>query len=404
MSLRDHAARALAALAALTLGGCTTEESVEPTPKPQPTLGTAEQVVPFASPPAGVVTQDANNNLDVVAHDGKVFLAFRTAPTHFASDQTEMYVVSSTDEKTWQFEAKFALGTDVREPRLLSWDGQLFLYLAVLGKNPLKFEPQGVKVAKYEGPGQWSEPVDTYEDEFILWRSKVVNGTPYAVGYVGGDNIYNMTGDPITIHFLTTQNGFDLEPVVPGKPVVQTGGGSETDFVIQDDGSLIAVTRNEAGDETGWGSKICKAAAGDFGNWHCEGDKRKYDSPLVFRHGQRIFLIGRRQLANDGLYDLGMRDLDAKGQTGKYEVEYSFSPKRCSLWEVDPKTLTVSFVLDLPSMGDTCFPGLLDKGDGKFVVYNYTSPLEAIAEGEEWKWIEGQSRPTVIYRVELTMP
>jgi hypothetical protein len=396
-----------AALVALSLGaaGCGGEEPTGSTGAPGPSIGPAELIVPFASPPAGVVTQDANNNLDVVRHEGRVYLGFRTAPTHFASEKTEIYVVSSADQKSWELEARFAVQTDLREPRFLAFDGQLFLYLSKLGKDPLKFEPQGVMVSKFEAPGKWSEPtLSTYDPGFLVWRTRTIADTPYVVGYVENGGLYSMSGKPITIHFLTTNDGVALAPVVPGKAVVEEGGGSETDFALQDDGSLIAVTRNEAGDALGWGSKICRAEASDLGTWSCRIDQRKYDSPLVFRHGARTFLIARRQLAHDGKYDLERRDLSHKDQTGAYLIEYSFTPKRCSLWEVDAKKQEVSFVLDFPSMGDTCFPGILDEGGGKYAVYNYSSPLEFLEQGEDWKWIEGQSRPTNIYRVELTLP
>lgn len=403
-SMRLASSALLAALAALAAVGCSNEsEAVNPL-STKPTLGEATQAVPFTAPPAGVVTQLANNNLDVVSHDGRVFLAFRTAPSHFASPMTEMYVVSSTDQQQWTFETKIALGTDVREPRFLSFGGQLFLYFAVLGTDALAFEPQGAKVTQYQGPGQWTAPVDVFVDEFIPWRAKVMNDTPYVIGYTGGEAIYDMSGDPLAIYFLTTKDGLTLEPVVPDKPVVLEGGGSETDAVFQDDGSLIVIVRNEAGDGTGWGSKICKAEAGALGEWKCEHDPRKFDSPLVFRHEQRIFLIARRQLENDGNYDLGMRDLSPEDQTGKYLIEYSFSPKRCALWEVDPEALSVSFVLDLPSMGDTCFPGLLYAGEKRYTIYNYSSPLSAVEEGEDWDWIVAQGRDTNIYRVDLTFP
>ena len=102
-----------------------------------PSLGTPEIVVPGSGLPPQVTSQDSNNNLDVVRHDGRVFLAFRTGPSHFAHTDVQMYVVSSTDQKNWRFETNIALGTDVREPRFLSWQGKLHLYFAVLGSNPL---------------------------------------------------------------------------------------------------------------------------------------------------------------------------------------------------------------------------------------------------------------------------
>jgi len=384
------------ALPALALA-CTPAEEVRPY---APSISDAEIVVPFTAPPVGVTTQNANNNLDVARYEGRVYLAFRTAPSHFASAETVLYVVSSEDQHTWRYETHVALGTDVREMRLLPLEDKLVLYFAVLGKDPLKFEPQGMRVMTLEG-GAWSEPGPLYEPGFIPWRSKVLGGKAYLIGYIGGENIYDMSGEPIRIHLLQTQDGLDLEPLTPGKPIVDEGGGSETDFVFQDNGDLIAVERNEAGDETGWGSKICRADAGNYAVWECRSDKKKYDSPLVFRHGKDIWLIGRRNLTDTGNYDLDRDDLAPIDQTGVYEVEYSFQKKRCSLWRVDPETLTVSFELDLPSRGDTCFASILPAGDDAFEVYNYSSPLEGDADP---RWIEGQGGPTRIYRALLQFP
>jgi hypothetical protein len=383
---------------AVFAAGCGADEALAPL---GPAVGEPIQVVPFASPPDGVAVQPANNNLDVVAHEGRYFLAFRTAPSHFASDEVELYVVSSPDQERWTIEARIARGTDLREPRLLSYGGELFLYFAVLGEDPTKFEPQGTMLATYEGPGRFSEPV-WWEDQpgFIPWRLKVVDGTAYMIGYSGGENIYEVDGEPIEVKWLKSRDGRAWEPVVPGQPAVQVGGGSETDFAFQEDGSVIAVTRTEAFDELGWGSKICRAEAGQLGAWRCVIDKRKYDSPLVFRRGSDIYLIGRRNVTETGNYDLEMDELSPEARTKRYLVEYSFTPKRCSLWKVDPDALSVSFVLDLPSRGDTCFPSALDAGEREMTVYDYTSPHD----GEDLDWFVAQGRPTIIYRATLRLP
>ena len=62
------------------------------------------------------------------------------------------------------------------------------------------------------------------------------------------------------------------------------------------------------------------------------------------------------------------------------------------------EALTVEWVLDLPSRGDTCFPSALDEGGGGFMLYNYSSD----PDGEELSWLEGQMGPTNIYRQRLT--
>lgn len=382
------------ALALLALAACG-ERYPGPAPGAQPSASDPVQVVPGPGLPPEVTPQEANNNLDVVRHDGRVFLAFRTAPSHFASADVALYVVSSEDEQAWRFEGRITMQTDLREPRFLSWRGRLFLYFALLGTDSLNFEPRGMMVTEWLGPGQLGVPERTYEDGAIPWRTKVVGDVPYLVAYTGGENVYDLDEEPIRIHFLKTDDGRSWRAVVPGQPVVQEGGGSETDFVLMDDGALVAVTRNEAGDPAfGWGSKICRAEAGALGDWRCVADPRKYDSPLLFRSGSEIYLIARRNLTETGHYDLMRRDLGRVEQTMAYLFDYSSRPKRCSLWRVDPRSLAVTFVLDLASRGDTCFPGLVELGLGAFAVYNYSSPIE----GPDLEWINGQLGETNIYR------
>lgn len=68
--------------------------------------------------------------------------------------------------------------------------------------------------------------------------------------------------------------------------------------------------------------------------------------------------------------------------------------KRFSLWKVDPDALSVSFVLGLPSRGDTCFAPALGAGEHEMTVYNYTSPLDS----EDLDWFRAQGGPTIIGR------
>ncbi len=363
-----------------------------------PVVSEVEQLIPAGNLPPEVVDQPSNNNLDVVVHDGETFLAFRTAPTHFASSETELYVLRES-ASGWAFETAVRMETDLREPRFLSWNGELLLYFAVLGANPADFEPQGSMLTVRSADGAWSAPASMFDDTFIPWRARVVNGVPYLVGYTGGADIYDGGTPKIEVKWLTSTDGRTWAPVA-GDGTVEVGGGSETDWVFLDDGGVLAVTRNEAGDETGWGSKICRSSGRDPAAWACVNDPRKYDSPLMFREGGRNWLIGRRNVTDDGHYDLGRRDLSFAQQTLFYEAEYWNQPKRCSLWEVDSDTLIVTWVLDLPSQGDTCFPSALDEGEGRWRVTNYSSPID----GDDPVWHEGQLGPTHVYRQLITFP
>ena len=363
------------------------------------------QVVPGPGLPEGVVVQPSANNLDIVRHGEAWFLAFRTAPNHFASADTVMYVLRSEDRETWSLEHTLYMQTDLREPRFLSVDQQLHLYFAKLGTSSTSFEPGGALVTTRAADGSWSDSVDLFgaSDTFIPWRTRWLGSQAMMVGYRGGADVYEFSEGAypaIEINWLTSTDGLSWEDWVPGANPVLVGGGSEADLAFAPDGAVIAVVRNEAGDEDGWGSKICRGEPEQLGSWRCNTDLRKYDSPLVFAHDQRIWLIGRRNVTDTGAYDLQQRELDHNSQTLAYQAAYWGQPKRCSLWEVDPDSLRVELVLDLPSRGDTCFASVVPVGEDRFEVWNYSSPVD----GPDVTWLEGQTGSTYIYKQTLVIP
>lgn len=356
-------------------------------------------VVPGPGLPDGVNVQDANNNLDIAWFRGRLFFAFRTAPDHFASHLVEMYIVSTADQKTWTLERKIYMEKDLREPRFLTIGDELYMYFAVLSDRRLTFVPLATMMTKYDGPCEWSEPEEVLEPGFIPWRGREIDGTSYVIGYLGGEDIYSMEGG-LGVHLLKTEDGKTFSPAAGDDGVVMVGGASETDFAVLDDGTLVAVARNEAGENGEWGSKICRAEAGAWEDWTCKYDKKKYDSPLVFEHRNDVYLIGRRHVTESGNFDLELDDLSESDQLTKYQAQYWSAPKRCSLWKVDPTALNVELVLDLPSKGDTCFASVVPLNERQYLVYNYSSP----PDGEDYDWIDGQLNPTIIYRLTLTLP
>lgn len=421
--------RWIIALLAFTVLGCRSENGLSPAPPPAcydaaelteqdvcallgdacdpatgmpPSFTAPITVAPSGDMPDGVVSQDAHNNLDIIWHRGRLFFAFRTAPSHFADDTVVLYVVSTTDQKTWMLETSISLEKDLREPRFLVVDDQLFMYFARLGAVTFTFKPESMMVTRQLDGCVWSTPEDLNPpgtEAYIPWRTRTVDGVSYMIGYDGGAEIYETGEGGLQVSWLETKNGFDFEPVVPGQPLMPTGGGSETDWAFLPNGDLVAVSRNESGDEDGFGSKICRAPADDLGNWTCAADPKKYDSPLVFAHEGEVYLIGRRQLANDGDFDLGLEG-DPSELGLEYQAEYWNTPKRCALWRVDPETLTVEFLLDLPSAGDTCFASAVHLHGKQYLVYNYSSPFEP----GDIPWNDGQVGQTFIYRTTITLP
>lgn len=386
---------------ALLLSGCgpapDDDDGTEASEAAVPRVEDLWEVIPGEGLPPEVEDQDANNNLDIARFEDRLFLAFRTAPTHFASEGTVMYVVSTVDEESWRWEGTFALGTDVREPQLVPWKGELHLFFAVLGTNPLDFEPQGTRHTVYRGTGDW-DPLEEFGDSTLIpWRIKEVSGKLYMTAYTGGENVYEPDGEPIEVQWLTSEDAVVWDPVVSGQPVVLRGGGSETDFAFTKDGGIVAVVRNEAGDDDGFGSKVCTAPPGDLGTWTCASDPRKYDSPLIIDDEGEIWLVARRNVTETGHYDLGLEG-ERSERYLQYQANYWGQPKRCSVWRVSAEDRKVEWALDLASRGDTCFPEALPDGDG-WLLYNYSSPID----GPDPSWLEGQNGLTHIYRQRLIL-
>lgn len=368
------------------------------------TISAAEAVVPGVGLPAQVSPQNSNNNLDLARDGERLYLAGRTAPDHFASPQARLYVISSTDQKNWQFETDVQMGTDLREPRLLVHGGQVRLFFAQLGDNPSSFDPKGAFESVRLGPGQWTKPKPFYLPGFIPWRVHVWDGVAYLIGYTGGDGVYQIDKPGIAVHLLRATDGATWQPVVPGKAVVMEGGVSEVGFARLDDGSFIAVGRNERGEpEVGFGSKVCRG--GLQLPWTCRADKRKFDSPLLIRVGKRLVLVARRSLDADGKtadFDLGEAAKPFSEQYLKYQAAYWVTRKRCAVWEVDAESLAVSWLADLPSRGDTCFASAVPADATtppaqarRWLVYNYSSPLDT---DDDPAWFQGQLGPTRLYR------
>jgi hypothetical protein len=363
----------------------------------EPRFDLLEVLVPSPRLPPTIAPALSNNNVDIAWFADRLFVAFRTASHHHPRADARICVVSTADRASWTDEGCFDLPDDQREPQLVVAGSELLLYISRVAASPVNFQPRGVVFAVRQSEGRWSTPAPLLEPDLLVWRIKPLNGALHLLGYTGVGGVLDTAGADVL--WLRSADGRDWAPATAQAAVLH-GGVSETDLDLLADGSLVAVSRNDGGDETGFGSKICTAPAGDRGSWQCRHDPRKFDSPLVFRHGERVYLIGRRHMTATGNFDLGYHWLPRLVQQGIYEASYWTKPKRCSLWEVLPATREVRLVLDLPSRGDTCFAEMLPLDPHHYLLFNYTSPLD----GGDPSWREGQNGPTQIYYGVLSLP
>jgi hypothetical protein len=297
-------------------------------------------------------------------------------------------VLSTADRSAWKREAELALGSDVREPRLLAFNGVLFLYFYEAGVNPLRFEPKRLLSCERRADGTWTAPGDFYKPGYVPWRVRQHQGNAYMSVYYGR-GLYEAGETPSDIRLLTSKDGRNWNPISEA-PQLNRVGAEEPEFDFDEQGNLVALVRLEVGG----GSLLCTAPRDDLAHWTTHTSAYKYDSSFMFRHGGQSYVIARRNVA--GPSDRGWNLPPSINNTVNL-VLYSLTRKRTSLYRVDLDAHALTPLFDLPSKGDTAFAAVAPLDDGTYYVVNYSNQLD----GPDWPWCLGQLRPTLLYACTL---
>lgn len=365
--------------------------SISILPAQQITLHPWEWVVPSENLPTDLEIQDANNNLDVVGFQGRYWMAFRTAPTHFASEKTILHLVSSPDLKTWKTETSIHLGADLREPRFLVLNGQLHFYFFEAGTHPLKFEPRKLWTMALEGNGIWSDAEQVPGlDGFVPWRIRTRGDTAYLSAYYGV-GLYAAGEIKGNLRLFQSTDGLHWQPLTE-EPQCDIPHAEEGEFVFDDNGDLWATVRLESE-----GGVVISAKKNDLGKWKQKRTKFKYDSACMFTHQNEIYLVSRRNV--DGTMGKAPHWLPFGMRKSLNLARYSLTRKRSAIWKLDKASLEWKHLTDIPGTGDTAFPAVVPVGGDDFVIFNYTSDFTQ----HDPSWIGGQLRPTRIYQMRITI-
>lgn len=335
---------------------------------------------------AGVTCLPANNNLDLCRFADRLWLAWRTAPTHFASAEARIEVVSAPGvEGPWRHETTHAVGADLREPRFVATDDRLHLFCLELGTDAKRFQPRRVHHLRTTGDGTgWAPPTVAFEAGVVPWRIRRLDGRWALLGYRNGEAMYGPRPiDPV----VEVRWSDDLEAW--SDPVDLHPGGIECELLELPDGRIIGLTRNEGPSRRG--SDVLVGP--DLAHLTVHPIARKLDSPNLFAWAGDTWVFARRQLAFGGRYDLVPRRTPGALAIRADQAVWSLTRKRSALYRVDANTATVTWVLDLPSRGDTSFAAVVPEADGSLLVADYTSP----PDGPDRMWLRGQLAPTEIH-------
>lgn len=349
-------------------------------------------IIPSYSLPKEIRIDNSNNNVSIAVYKHRLYVAFRTGPTHFASKKTGVYIISSADGDSWKKEFEFFPGNDVREPYLIVIKDTLRFYCFEGGKKITAFEPQFIQCYSSSGDGNWSNPVQVLGKGEVHWSLKTRNGQTYLSSYSGSH--YKLKGESrVKLFFKKTEDGFSFNSVGTSG-IVYEGGISEADFEFDRAGNLWAVCRLEDGDSSGFGSHVAYASKEDPGKWQFSdtADPQCYMSPKLFRQGNEIYLIARKQLGKKP-FGKASRKKSMRQQRLINWVEFSFTPKTTALYRINQRTKQVEWLMNLPGAGDTAFPSVVRLDAHKLLIANYSSPFRF----KNRSWIAGQLGKTGIY-------
>ena len=353
------------------------------------TFSAPEKLVPSAMLPEGVNTMRSNNNVDATFYNGRYYVAFRTAPYHFASKKVSMYIMSSPDMCNWKFENYIHTGQDLREPRFMVLNNKLLLYYFEAGSNVFKFEPKNMWASSYDAQaGCWEERTIDNMEGYVPWRIRTRNGKAYLSAYYGVD-LYSPGKHQGDLRLFTTKDGYNWQ-AISEQAQVSVPGAEEGEFDFDPEGNMWACVRLE-----GEGALIAYADKDSLETWKTFRTKKKYDSSFMFMRKGEVYLIARRNVGGDS--DKSPRFLPGAFRRKLNMFIYWMHSKRTALYKLDKNTKTFEHVMDLPGCGDTAFPALVKKDDSTYYLLNYTNEFNESGKS----WLSGQLAHTFIYKSEL---
>jgi hypothetical protein len=298
------------------------------------------------------------------------YLAHAASPYHFGTKHSSILIKRSTDGRIWEQVAEIGRGEeDIRDPTFAVIGEKLFLYV-FLNKltQPL---PYTTRVTWTEDGKNWSDLTSIDHEGWLFWRPKTCDGqTWYVPAY--WHKFHRNT-------LFATKNGLTFETVADisiGRFV------NEPEIEFLPDGRMLATGRADYRKKSfhqvigiPQTSTIISVAEPPYTQWKETGESlvTRLDGPVMFSHNGRVYAVGRAHPHNGAVFP-------RRGAV--------ISKKRTALYEVRLDGLT--HISDLPSCGDTSYPGTVVKDGFVYIAY-YTSNIR-----KDYIWLFGMLEPTEI--------
>lgn len=274
---------------------------------------------------------------DLIRFNDAFYCVFREGKSHVSGPTGVARVLRSADGDTWQSLDSFELeGMDVRDPKIsVTPDQRLMILMDGEGYENGKVATRKPYVSFSDSAGtHFSAPALCRIDSSVavasdwVWRITWHDRTGYGIDYQPGG-----------IYLVSTADGQSFQGV---SRIPVDGTPNESTIRFDPSGKMYVLVRREGGDKMG----VIATSTAPYKDWTLHKMDKRLGGPDF------LFL-------NDTTLVIGTRGYPAPGQAGGAKTV---------LYVTDLQG-DVRKTIELPSGGDTSYPGLLIFGDKLWVSY-----------------------------------
>jgi hypothetical protein len=293
---------------------------------------------------------------DLIRWQGKFWLCFRSCPDgHMVHPTASIIILSSADTRKWKMEHRFRVPQrDTRDPHFLAFKDKLFVYTGTWYSGDTTLPRSEYTLNRHLGYAAWTADGKKWKSPVMLegtfghyiWRADSYKGKAYLCGRRNREFDIKARGEGATVESAMLESDDGL--IWRKRALFQEVNGDETAFRFQPDGTLLAIGRYRP-----------KAQLITSKPPYIKMKRRELDrhigGPLLTQWGGRHVVGGRKS----GAAFVGKRG----PKTSLYWLNLAGKTE---------KELLSEFA-ELPSGGDTSYPGFVELSSTRAVVSWYSS-------------------------------
>jgi len=303
-----------------------------------------------------------NENTDLVAWNGAVWLVHRTAESQVLGPNSALHVYRSDDDGATFTETAIIpapIDRDIRDPHFYQVGGDLYIKaltrLPVLSARDSFVDTIAVETHSSDGV-TWSDQTVIGPTTWSFWRIQERDGVYYNAAYEDGDKSVRLFS---STDGTSWSEGAYIYQVAEDTPL-------ETELVFMPSGRMLALVRMDGTDDELLGNgrlrtKVCWSQP-PYDSFDCpqELDGQRLDGPLAFFWHDRLLVVARKHLADGNRKRTALFELTGELEGGPLDI---------TEWG------------ELPSAGDTAYAGAVPIGGDRLLVSWYSSYL-----GDDAPW------------------